>query len=99
MHANQHPSTRTLIVIWACLIAATIMTMVAGKVTEVTSIGLVWVGLLMLVTWVKAILIVSYFLNLKAATGNWQQVFTLLIGAIIVIIFVLYVLLSFASLA
>jgi len=97
MNAIQHPSTRTLIVIWACLIAATIMTMVAGKVTEVTSIGLVWVGLLMLVTWLKAILIVSYFLNLKAATGNWQHVFIWLMGAIIIAIFVLYVLAGLIS--
>ncbi len=91
MSTNQHPSTRTLIVIWLCLITATAVTMIAGKVTEVTSVGLVWVGLLMLVTWLKVTLIVSYFLNLKAATGNWQQIFNLLIGVIVGAIFALYV--------
>jgi caa(3)-type oxidase subunit IV len=87
----QHQTTpRTLLIIWLILMALTIATMIAGKVTNVASLGMMWMAVLMVVTWLKATLILNYFLDLKAATGGWNKGFIAIIVMILLIVFITY---------
>ncbi len=90
MKHAQYPAPRTLFIIWLALILATAITMMAGKVTQIASIGVVWTAVLMIVTGLKANLILSYFLDLRSATGGWNKAFNALIIIIIIAIFALY---------
>ena len=90
MDHSSFPKPKTLIKIWALLMAATIATMIAGKVTSVTSIGIVWMSVLMVVTMLKAGLILDFYLDLRSAEGGWNKGFLVLLGFILLIIFGLY---------
>ncbi|HFC05491.1 MAG TPA: hypothetical protein ENJ55_07270 [Rhizobiales bacterium] len=87
---HSYPSPRTLFIVWLTLMAATVMTMIAGKVTDLSSIGMMWAAILLSVTWIKARLILSYYLDLKSATKGWYSVFTVLVSFIIITVFVIY---------
>ena len=88
-HAH-YPAPRTLFFVWLTLMAATGITMIAGKVTGVASLGLLWAAVLMAITWLKANLVLAYFLDLKSATKGWNKAFTILVTIIIVIVYGLY---------
>ena len=90
MQHSSYPTARTLFITWAVLMALTIGTMIAGKVTVTASIGIFWMAALIAVTWVKAGLILSYYLDLKSARGGWNKLFTALVTVILVIVFALY---------
>ncbi len=81
---------RTLVIVWLVLMGLTIGTMIAGKVTDATSLGMIWMGVLMVVTGFKATLILNYYLDLKAATGGWGKGFVSLVSSILIIVFVIY---------
>ena len=85
------PKPKTLIKVWLVLMGLTITTMIAGKVTSVASIGIIWMAVLMVVTVVKASLILDFYLDLKSAKGGWNKGFLSLLLVIVVIIFGLYV--------
>jgi len=70
--------------------ALTIATMIAGKVTNTVSLGMVWMAVLMAVTWLKATLILNYYLDLKSATGGWNKGFIILAGMILLFVFAIY---------
>ena len=89
-HLKDHPSLRTLVIVWLALMGATGLTMIAGNVTDISSIGWLWATGLMAITWLKARLILAYFLNLKAATSGWNTIFTVLISMVIFAIYALY---------
>jgi len=91
MKRTQHSTPRTLVIVWLVLMCATSLTMITGRVNDISSIGWLWSSALLAVTWLKARLILSYYLDLKSATKGWNQVFTMLVTIILVIIFVIYV--------
>jgi len=91
MKQTEHSTPRTLTLVWLALMCATGLTMISGRVTDISSIGWLWSSTLLIVTWLKARLILSYFLNLKSATRGWNQVFTFLVTVILLAVFGLYV--------
>ncbi len=82
---------RKLFIVWLCLMALTIGTMIAGKVTSTASLGLYWIGGLMLVSFVKAKLILDYYLELKTAYGAWDKLFTSMIALLLIILTGIYI--------
>jgi len=90
MDHNSFPKTKTLIYVWLALMAATISTMIAGKVTSTASIGVFWMAILMVATVVKSTLILGFYLDLKSASGGWFKGFGVFMVVIVVIIFGLY---------
>ncbi len=91
MKHDTYPAPATLVTVWLVLMLATLATMIAGKVTEISSIGTIWMGVLMVVTWLKARLILLYFLDLKSATGGWSTGFGALVIFILIALFGLYI--------
>lgn len=89
---NSHPpaTPRKLVIIWLILMGLGLATMLAGKVTSIEPVGTAWMIALMAVTWIKANLILRYYLELDAATGDWNAVFNSLISLIILILLGLY---------
>jgi len=90
VHYKSYPGPRTLFVVWLTLMALTVATMIAGKVTAVATVGLAWMVVLMAVTWAKSILILRYYLDLKAASGGWNKVFGVLVSLILIVVLALY---------
>ena len=90
MSNHTPPTPRKLAFIWLILMGLGLATMLAGKVTAVTSLGIPWMVVLMAVAWIKANLILRYFLELNAATAGWSKTFNTLISLIIIIILGLY---------
>ena len=89
---NTHTPTtlRKLALIWLALMGLGIATMIAGKATNISSLGTLWMAALMAITWVKAHLILRHFLELDAATGGWSKAFNMMISLIIFILLALY---------
>ena len=83
-------SPRTLLIVWAILMALSIATMIAGKVTDVQSPGLLWMAILLLVAGSKAILILRYYLDLKSASEGWSKAFISLVSLLLLTLFALY---------
>jgi hypothetical protein len=90
-HRSPPSFVRKLAAVWLLLMALTIGTMIAGKVTSSASIGLYGIGGLMLVTFVKAKLILNHYLELKSAYGAWGTFFTSMIALILIILTGIYV--------
>ena len=90
MHTHTPPSLRQLALVWFLLMALGAATMFAGKVTTITSLGTLWMVVLMAVTWLKAHLILRYFLELNAASGGWNKVFNILVSLILLLLLGLY---------
>ena len=66
------PTTRLIVLTWFMLMALTIGTMVAGKVTSAASLGFAWTVVLLAITWAKARGILLVYLNLRAAPAHWR---------------------------
>ena len=81
---------RKLFIVWLSLMALTIGTMIAGKVTSVSSIGIYWISGLMLVTFFKAKLILDHYLELKLAYGVWGKLFTSMVAILLAILWAIY---------
>ena len=90
MNSHTRPTPRKLVFIWLVLMALSLATMLAGKITSIETVGPAWMLILMAVTWIKANLILRYYLELNAASGGWNKVFNAIISLIIVILFGLY---------
>lgn len=71
---SYYPKVRTLLLAWAALMALTIGTMVAGRVTDTNSLGVGWMVALGVITWAKAGMILRNYLNLRTAP-TWLDVF------------------------
>ncbi len=92
-HPSQNlPSRRTLIIAWAALMALTVGTMVAGKVTSTASLGLLWTAALLAISWAKARFILLTYLNLRAAPRHWRSGMSGAIVFLLAVIFGLYAL-------
>jgi hypothetical protein len=76
MTGPSFPSARTLVRTWLWLVGLTLATMVAGKTlgeaNRLASLGLAWAVALMLVTGLKARLILWRYLDLAASTPGWR---------------------------
>jgi len=90
MSSHTPATPRKLAIIWLVLMALGLGTMLAGKVTAIEPVGVKWMLILMAITWIKANLILRYYLELDAATGGWSTVFNSLISLIIAILLGLY---------
>lgn len=77
--------------VWLALMILTIGTMIAGKVTSSASIGLYWIGGLMLVTFIKSKLILDHYLELKTAYGAWGKLFTSMVALLLIILTGIYI--------
>ncbi len=90
---SSHPpaTPRKLTIIWLVLMVLGLATMLAGKVTATEPVGIKWMVILMTITWIKANLILRYYLELDAATGGWSKVFNSLISLIILVLLGLYI--------
>jgi hypothetical protein len=74
--AARLPSVSLLLRAWGLLMALTIGTMIAGRVTSAASLGLLWTAILMVITWAKARTILMVYLNLRAAPAHWRSGFS-----------------------
>ncbi len=97
MKDNAHPShnlpsRRILFMAWALLMVLTIGTMIAGKVTSAASLGLIWTGILLVISWAKARTILQVYLNLRAAPRHWRSGFNGVLVFLLLVIFGLYAL-------
>ena len=81
------PSRRTLLAAWLALIAFTLATMLAGRVTERAPLGAALLAALLTVTWLKATWILRYYLDLRRASRAWNQAFSGLILLLLAAIF------------
>ncbi len=90
MDDTSYPSPKTLVSVWIALLLLSAATMVAGRVNLTESIGVFWMLALMCVVWLKAMLIMRYYLDLRSAAGGWGTVFNALTLVIVVIVAGLY---------
>lgn len=90
MEQSNYPSLRSLTSVWLIILFLSIGTLFTGQVDQPSTIGLLWMLGLLGVTLFKSILILDYFLDLKAASGSWNKVFISLICIILLIIYGLY---------
>jgi len=91
MSTHTPPTPRKLALIWLSLMGLGFATILAGKVTSVETVGPLWMLLLMTITWIKANLILRYYLDLNAANRGWSKAFNTLISLIILALLGLYV--------
>ncbi len=90
MNAHTPATPRKLTIIWLVLMVLGLATMLAGKVTSIEPVGIKWMLILMTITWIKANLILRYYLELDAASGGWSKVFNSIISLIILALLALY---------
>lgn len=90
MKLSPYPTLRTLIWVWLVLIALSAGTLFAGQTSTDESLGILGGVALFTITFFKAKLILNYYLDLKAATGNWNTLFSSLVFLILLILFGLY---------
>ncbi|MEH6403224.1 MAG: cytochrome C oxidase subunit IV family protein [Sneathiella sp.] len=90
MKLSSYPSVRTLFWVWLVLIALSAGTLFTGRVTTDETLGIWGAAALFAITFFKTKLILNYYLDLKAATGNWNTLFSSLIFLILLILFGLY---------
>lgn len=91
MTVKPAPPIRALSLIWLTLILLSVGTLFTGQVSDKSSIGPVWMLGLLAVTFFKSVLILNYFLDLKAATRGWSQLFIILLLIILILIYGIYV--------
>jgi hypothetical protein len=88
------PSVRTLVHAWLWLVGLTLATMVAGKTlgeaNRLASLGLAWAVALMLVTGLKARLILWRYLDLAASTPGWRGLLAAYLIVVLGIVLGLY---------
>ena len=88
--SHNLPSRRTLFTAWLVLMALTVGTMLAGHVTSTRSLGLLWTGGLLLISWAKARTILQVYLNLRAAPRGWQTGFNITLIMLLLLLLGLY---------
>ncbi|WP_038034825.1 cytochrome C oxidase subunit IV family protein [Thermopetrobacter sp. TC1] len=86
------PTARQLIMAWVLLMALTVGTMIAGRVTSAASLGLAWTALLMVITWAKARTILMVYLNLRVAPAHWKSGFSATLVFVLLLILGIYAL-------
>jgi len=84
------PTTRLIVLTWLLLMALTIGTMVAGKVTSAASLGFVWTVVLLAITWAKARGILLVYLNLRAAPAHWRSGFGTALAFMLLLLLAIY---------
>ena len=84
------PSVRLILLTWAALMALTIGTMVAGKVTSAASLGIAWTAVLLAITWAKTRGILLVYLNLRAAPAHWRSGFGTAIAFMLLLLLSIY---------
>ena len=89
------PSARQLVRAWLWLVGLTLATMVAGKTlgeaNRLASLGIAWATALMLVTGLKARLILWRYLDLAASTPGWRGLLVAYLLAVLGIVLGLYI--------
>ena len=90
MQFSSYPSLRTLLWVWLILIVLSAGTLFAGRATTGETLGILGAAALFAITFFKTKLILNYYLDLKAATGSWNTLFSSLIFLILLILFGLY---------
>lgn len=88
---SYFPGTRGLVLAWLGLIVLTLGTMAAGRVMDNRHLGPALLGVLFLVTWFKAGLILRQYLNLRTVPAA-ADALMILIALILAIVASLYVL-------
>ena len=95
MTGPAFPSARQLVHAWLWLIGLTLATMVAGKTVgeanRLAPLGLAWAVTLMLVTGLKARLILWRYLDLAASTPGWRGLLVAYLLAVLGIVLGLYI--------
>jgi len=71
----KNPDYRTLLICWLALIGLTAGTMLSGHVTSDRALSNLLIISLGLITWVKSMLILRYYLNLRSASRGWNRAF------------------------
>ncbi len=87
---SRLPTTRQILIAWAILMALTIGSMVAGKVTSAASLGILWTLTLLAITWAKARTILLVYLNLRAAPAHWRTGFSTALAFMLVLLLAIY---------
>lgn len=88
---SYYPSTKTLVLAWAALMALTLGTIFTGQVSNPKSLGLGFMAALAIVTWWKSTVILRTYLNLRTVP-SWADGFSVLIALILAIVVTLYAL-------
>ena len=98
---EQHglPTARELLTGWALLMALTVGTMIAGRVTDTGALGLSWLIALLIITWAKARTILMVYLNLRAASIGWRAGFAAMLIVPLALIAAIYALAALDILA
>ena len=94
MHFEQ-PKPRILFLTWAALMALTIATMFAGRVTLDVTLGTAFMTAVAAITWIKSILILRFYLNLAAATRGWNSAFSAFLAVLLMLIVMIYAISKF----
>ena len=84
------PTTRDILLAWAVLMALTIGSMIAGKVTSAASLGIAWTAALLVITWAKAQRILLVYLNLRAAPAHWRTGFSPALAFMLILLLAIY---------
>jgi hypothetical protein len=84
------PAPKTILLTWALLMALTIGTMLAGKVTSAASLGIAWTAVLLAITWAKTRGILLVYLNLRAAPAHWRSGFGTAIAFLLLLLLAIY---------
>jgi hypothetical protein len=93
------PSRKELITGWVLLMALTIGTMIAGRVTNASTLGFAWLSALLVITYFKARTILNVYLNLQAAPRHWKTGFSAILIVLLLAIAGIYALHSFGIVA
>jgi hypothetical protein len=84
---DRFPTARILVRAWLGLVGLSLITVIAGKTVgeanRLASLGIAWAVLLMLVTGLKARLILWRYLDLATSTPGWRG---LLVAYLIVVL-------------
>jgi hypothetical protein len=91
---DRFPSTRQLVRAWLWLAGLTLVTMVAGKTVgeanRMAQLGTAWAIVLMLVTGLKARLILWRYLDLAASTPGWRGLLVAYLVVVLGVVLSLY---------
>ncbi len=87
---RRSPRTRALSRGWALLMALTIGTMIAGRVSGAEALGLPWVATLLAITCVKARVILHVYLGLGTAPRHWRGGFSAILAILLLTILGIY---------
>ena len=89
------PEKKELIAAWLVLMALTIGTMIAGRVTNASTLGFAWLSALLVITYFKARTILNVYLNLRAAPRHWRSGFSAILVVMLLAIAGIYALHAF----